>query len=191
MKKKKAKGKLTVSLSELSQEINLKDYLGRKPTAKEKQLFADLAVDTIVNRTLDGQTVNGGKFKKYSKDYAALKGVTRDSVDLFLEGDLLESIGRRSSKEKVNTVKIQMKKGLQTKKGFNHQTGDTLPKREFFAVTDQEAKSITEEIRDKKADKEKVKTSNILSTRESVTSAGVSLAELRAALDLLDIDQIE
>ena len=84
-----------------------------------------------------------------------------------------------------------MKKGLQTKKGFNHQTGDTLPKREFFAVTDQEAKSITEEIRDKKADKQKVKTSNILSTRESVTSAGVSLAELRAALDLLDIEQIE
>ena len=174
MAKKKAKGNLTVSLSELSQEINLKDYLGRKPTVKEKQLFADLAVDTITNRTLDGETINGGKFKKYSKKYAEFKGVSRSSVDLFLEGDMLENIGRRSSKEKAGTVFIQMKKGLETKKAFNHNTGDTLPKREFFGLTDIEAGKIAEAIKDTKEEKKKI-----------------SLADLKASLDILDIEQIE
>ncbi len=184
-KKKIAKGSLNVSLSELSQEIDLKDYLGRKPTKKEKQLFAELAVDTIENRTLDGRTINGGKFKKYSKSYAEFKGVTRDSVDLFLKGDMLENIDRRSSKEKSGTVFIQMKKGKETKKAFNHNTGDTLPKREFFGLTDKEASKIAEEIKDTKI---KVPTTQSTQTTQQTTT---SLAQLRAALDLLDIEQIE
>ena len=105
--KKRAKGTLKVTLNELSQEIDLKSYLGRKPTASEKRAFAELATDTIENRTLDGQTINGGKFKKYSKAYADIKGVTRSSVDLFLDGDMLNGIGRRSSKEKTGTVFIR------------------------------------------------------------------------------------
>tara|TARA_R110002096_G_scaffold54460_2_gene140477 strand:- start:101 stop:679 length:579 start_codon:yes stop_codon:yes gene_type:complete len=192
MAKKKAKGNLKVSLSELSQEINLKDYLGRKPTASEKKHFADLVVDTIQNRTLDTHDINGKKFKKYSKEYADFKGVTRDSVDLFLDGDMLENIGRRKSKEKSGSVFIQMKKGLQTKKGYNHNVGDTLAKREFFGVTDAEAKKISSEIRDKKADKPS--TLSLLTTKKAVeetTQSGTSLAELRAALELLDIEQVE
>jgi hypothetical protein len=173
MPKLKKAGNVTVSLDELSQEIDLKRYLGRKPTATEKRLFAELAVDTITNRTLDGQTVNGGKFKKYSEEYAESKGVTRDSVDLFLEGDMLESIGRRTSKEKASTVFIQMEKGIQTKKGYNHNVGDTLPKREFFGVTEAEARRIADQIKEEKEGKK------------------LSVADLRAALALLDIEQTE
>jgi hypothetical protein len=188
-KKKIAKGSLNVSLSELSQEIDLKDYLGRKPTKKEKQLFAELAVDTIENRTLDGRTINGGKFKKYSKSYAEFKGVTRDSVDLFLKGDMLENIDRRSSKEKAGTVFIQMKKGKETKKAFNHMTpksnANPLPQRQFFGLTDKEASKIAEEIKDTKI---KVPTTQSAQTTQQTTT---SLAQLRAALDLLDIEQIE
>lgn len=170
-KKKLASGSINVSLDELSQEIDLQNYLGRKPTTREKQLFAELAIDTINNRTLDGQTVNGGKFKKYSKAYAEKKGVTRDSVDLFLDGDMLDSISRRASKEKASSVFIQMQKGLQTKKGFRHNTGDKgMTKREFFGVTDAEARQIAEQIKQE----------------ESVKR--ISLADLRAALDLLDIE---
>lgn len=169
--KKKAKGKLTVSLDELSQEIDLKEYLGRKPTANEKRLFAELAVDTIENRTLDGQTVNGGKFKKYSKSYADLKGVTRDSVDLFLKGDMLESINRRKSKEKAGSVFIQMKKGIQTKKGYNHNTGQTVPRREFFGITDAEASDLANQIKE--------------------SGKSTSISELKAALAMLDIEQVE
>jgi hypothetical protein len=173
MAKKIAKGNLTISLSELSQEIDLKSYLGRKPTKSEKASFAALAQATIEERTLDGKTINGGKFKKYSKAYADFKGVTRDSVDLFLEGDMLESIGRRSSKEKAGTVFVQMEKGVQTKKGFNHTSGDTVPKRNFFGITDSEARDIANEIKDSTIEK-----------KQSITA-------LRAALDELDIEQTE
>ena len=173
-RKKRANGEITVSLSEMSQEIDLKSYLGRKPTASEKRAFAALAVDTIENRTLDGNTINGGKFRPYTAEYADRKGVTRDSVDLFLDGDMLESIGRRTSKERVNTVFIQMEKGLETQKGFNHNTGDTVPRREFFGITDEEARRIAQEIKEEQEER-----------------SGLSLAELAAALALLDIEQTE
>jgi len=179
MTKKKAKGSLTVSLNELSQEINLKDYLGRKPTAKEKKFFADLAIDTIENRSLDGKNINGKKFKKYSVEYAEFKGVTRDSVDMFLEGDMLESMKRNKKRESEETVYIHLADDLETKKGYNHMTrkskANPLPKREFFGLNDEEAKEIAKEI-NKKAKKK---------------DSSISLAQLRASLDLLDIEQVE
>lgn len=142
----KIAGDKKVSIQQISQEINLKDYLGEKPTPEQKKLFAEIAKDVIENRTLDGKDISGRKFKKYTKEYAELKGVSRNGVDLFLKGDMLDSIGRRKSKEKVNTVFLQMKKGIETKKSFNHDTGDTLPKREFFGITEREAKSIAKEV---------------------------------------------
>ena len=140
------KGK-KVSLEEISQEIDLKEYLGEKPTAEQKRIFAELAKDLIQDRTIAGYDVTGKKFTRYTEEYAKEKGVSRNSVDLFLKGNMLESIGRRKSKEKANTVFIQMKKGLQTKKSFNHDTGDTLPRREFFGITKKEAEDIAKEIK--------------------------------------------
>ena len=166
----------TATLSLMSQEIDLKKYLGRKPTDTEKTAFAELAIDFIENRTLDGKEIDGTTdFTEYTQEYADAKGVTRDSVDLFLRGNMLESIGRRTSKERVNTVFIQMKKGLQTKKAFRHDTGDDgMTKREFFGITDAQARRIAEEIKE-----------------EQEQRSGLSLAELRAALNLLDIEQTE
>ena len=168
----KLAGNKTQDISEVSQEIDLKKYLGDKPTGEQKRVFAEIAKDVIENRTLDGHDIHGKKFKRYSEEYAEAKGVTRDSVDLFLEGDMLENIGRRKSKEKTNTLFMQMKKGLQTKKSFNHDTGDKLPKREFFGITDKEAKDIAREV--KKLNKKNK----------------ISFADLQAALALLDIEQI-
>jgi hypothetical protein len=175
---KKAKGTMTVSLSELSQEIDLKEYLGRKPTAEEKRFFADLAIDTIENRSLDGKNINGKKFKQYTPEYAEFKGVTRDSVDMFLEGDMLDSMKRKKKRENESTVFIHLDNDLETKKGYNHMTrkskANPLPKREFFGLNDNEAREIAKEInKSKKKDN------------------STSLAELRASLDLLDIEQVE
>lgn len=168
-------GKKSVSLNEISQEIELDKYLGKKPTEAQKTLFAALAKDVIENRTLDGEDINGKKFKKYSKKYAELKGVTRDSVDLFLKGDMLDNIGRRKSKERANTLFMQMKKGVETKKSFNHDTGDTLPKREFFGITDVEAKEIAREVNN---------------AVPSDTKKTITLAGIRDALSLLGIEQV-
>lgn len=169
---KKLAGDKKTTIGEVSQTIDIKKYLGDKPTSEQKSLFAELAIDVMENRTLDGDDINGKQFKKYSKAYAELKGVTVDSVDLFLEGDMLDGIGRRKSKERVNTIFMQMKKGLQTKKSFNHDTGDTTKKREFFGITDREAKEIAKEVK-------KVK-----------KKQAVSISDLQAALNLLDIEQL-
>jgi len=70
-------------------------------------------------------------------------------------------------------VFIQMKKGLQTKKGFNHNTGDTVPRREFFGLTNQEAQGIANSV------------------KEVGESRKQSRADLFRALELLDIEQTE
>lgn len=171
--KKKAKGKLTLTLNEVSQDIDLASYLDRKPTSSEKRAFASLAVDRIINRSLDNENVNGGGFKKYSKEYAKFKGVTRSSVDMFLDGKMFKSMKRIAGDEKGGDVHIGFKGGIENKKAFNHTTGDTLPKREFFGITDQEARDIADEIDQGGDDGPKL-----------------NLAELRASLNLLTIDQI-
>lgn len=172
-RKKRPDGEIIVSLEEMKQEINLENYLGRKPTPREKQTFADLAVDVITNRTLDGKTINGGKFARYSKKYADLKGVTQDSVDLFLNGDMLDNLGRVENDESDSSVVIALDES-QTAKGYNHNVGDTLKKREWFGLTDDEVKSIT---------------------RRMGTNTGrgrrVTLSELRSALDVLGIQQTD
>lgn len=169
---KRADGEIVVSLSEMNQEINLEKYLGREPTETEKQRFADLAIDTITTRTLDGKTINGGKFAKYSKAYADKKGVTQDSVDLFLDGDMLGSIRRRVEGEKQNTLMIALQED-QVPKGYNHNVGDTVKKRPWFGLTDLEAKAIANRIN---------------SSREP---RQLTLSELRERLSRLGIQQTE
>ena len=171
-RKKRAKGSLSVSLEELSQKIDVTHYLGEEATANQKRIFAELAKDVMTNRTLDGKTINGGSFKKYTKEYAEFKGVTRDSVDLFLEGDMLDSLSRNTDSEDKDTVAIAIGSG-ETKKAYNHNTGDTLPKREFFGVTDDEAKAIAR----------KVKSARVRTT--------TSLGSLRDQVNLLNIRQTE
>lgn len=167
---KRAKGEITTTLSEVSQEIDVAHYLGDNPTNKQKVLFSELAVSVIENRTLDGKTINGGKFKKYTQKYADLKGVTRDSVDMFGEGDMFDSIDRDTNSETDKTIHLEVAEGVNTKKAFNHTTGDTNPKREWWGLTDSEAKSIAKVVKSKKKKK------------------AISLAEVKAALDLLDIE---
>lgn len=166
-------GKKIISVDEMSQEIDLKRYLGRAPTASEKRLFAEIAIEQINNRTLDGKTINGGKFKKYSKKYAEFKGVTRDSVDLFLEGDMLDSL---DAEENGNKVKILIDNDLETKKGYNHHMGDTLPKRPWFGITTDEARAIANTIKEDVQVQEK---------------KSFTLSDLQDALKVLGLEQIE
>ena len=172
----KLAGKKTISQDEMSQEINLKRYLGDDATPEQKQLFAELAIEQINQRTLDGKTIHGGKFKRYSKEYADFKGVSRDSVDLFLEGDMLDSL---ETQEDGNKIKITIGgDSVETAKGYNHHVGDTLPKRPWFGLTTDEVRALSDQI------KEAIVT-------EDAEQATFTLAELTAALRELGLDQIE
>lgn len=119
------------SKDEVSQSFNLKSILGYEPSSEQKEMFGDLVSDYIVDRTLSGKDINNRKFKQYSSEYAERKGVTRDSVNMTLTGDMLESIQDESD---ANTIKIKVGDGVDTLKAYNHNTGDTLPKRTFFGI---------------------------------------------------------
>lgn len=154
----------------MKQTLNLNRYLGRNSTDAQKILFAELAVEQINERTLDGDTIHGTKFKKYSESYANDKGVTRDSVDLFLDGDMLDSV--RADIE-GNSLDIEVHGSLNNAKGFNHNTGDTLPKRQWFGITTKEAKSIGEKVKRARPSRQSRPT----------------LADLREALAVLKVGQ--
>ncbi len=178
----KLAGKKTITVDEMSQEIDLKRYLGRDATDKEKRLFGELAVERINSRTLDGKTIHGGKFKRYSEAYAEKKGVTRDSVDLFLDGDMLDNVVAQNAN--ASKVRIEIDDSLDTKKGFNHNVGETVPKRPWFGITTQEARAMAEAVREDETAQEK---ESVLKKIANQATSTFTLADLNNELDKLDI----
>lgn len=135
------------SLDEVSQTFNLEELLNREPTEADKSEFLERAIDIIVERTQSGKPLggHGSKFANYSKKYAEWKGVGVSDVDLTLSQDMLESING----EDLGRGEIKIKVGDgddETKKAYNHNVGDTLPKRTFFGLTKKEAKTIASAI---------------------------------------------
>ncbi len=128
----------------MTQRINLKSLLGREPEPEEKQAFMLEALATIEERTLNGDKVGGGSFQPYTQEYADRKGVSKGSVDLFLDGGMLESL--LPIGETRNTVTFGIE-GEEAPKGYNHHVGDTLPERPWFGITDREAKDIAQRIK--------------------------------------------
>lgn len=158
------------SKKEVSQRYNLKNLLGYEPSQEQKELFYNLAVDKMVERTTSGNDIDGIRFTPYSPSYAESKGVSKDSVDLVLTGEMLSSF--QESQKQKNVVKIKLADGEQTLKGYNHNVGDTLPKRTFFGFKSES------DIRD------------IIQTVDSVREVeqeSIDLSELRSAIRSLSI----
>jgi len=162
------------SKKEVSQKFNLKKLLGYSPSERQKELFFELAVNKMVQRTASGQDIDGKKFTQYTKDYAAKKGVSRSSVDLILDGDMLNS-NIKESKQK-NIVKIKVEDGVETLKSYNHNVGDTLPTRTYFGFKSE--KDLSDVLNEVDTAKE--------STSRQVIEGISNLAELRAAVLSID-----
>ena len=154
------------SKKEVSQTFNLKKLLGYEPSERQKEAFFELAVNKMVDRTTSGKDIDNRKFTKYSKEYAEKKGVSRTSVDLVLDGNMLSSF--EQSKQQKNLIKIKMQEGKETLKAFNHNVGDTLPQRQFFGFKDE--KQIKDVLK------------QVDSIKETGRESALNLAELRAAV---------
>lgn len=104
------------------------------------EAIAQKAIDIIIERTQDGKDARGRPFKKYSKAYMesdSFVGFGKSGkVDLTLSGDMLGLM------EVVKTTSTGFELGwsdeTENAKAFNHVTGDTLPKRDFFDLQKQE-----------------------------------------------------
>lgn len=165
-------------MDELRQTINLRNRLGRKPTIDELESFAQEAIEEINQRTLDNSDVSGKAFARYSKEYAEKKGVSRNSVDLFLEGDMLNNLTYDIDPDR-GVVEILLT-GEEAAKGHGHHTGGgNLPKRRWFGLTPDEVEAITNQVAE---DVEPQAT-----TRQQ--DAGITLADLQAAVGQLFFEE--
>jgi hypothetical protein len=59
---------------------------------EERQLIAQDIIDFIIERSSRGLDKNNKKFKKYTKQYADIKGVGTGEVDLVLSGDMMDEL---------------------------------------------------------------------------------------------------
>jgi hypothetical protein len=112
--------------------------LGRSPSEVELRAFRDEAVNLIIERTQAGFDINGRPFKQYSEDYAEFKGVSRGDVDLTLTSAMLAATNGEIGDSRVRLF-VEPDQVL---KAFNHCTGDTIPRREYFGLTTEEIESI-------------------------------------------------
>ena len=179
------KGEHKVTLSEMKQTIDLEHYLKRKPTNSEIENFGEAAIEQINNRTLDGKKFNSrGSFAPYSDAYADKKGVDKNNVDLFLEGDMLDSLEYKKKNKSTVAIKLDGGDGnINVKKGYNHHTGDTLVARPWFGITEAETKRIVKEIKETPSRTRKE------STPKPRSSGDFTLAELKKELEKLGLIQ--
>lgn len=142
-----------VTKSELSQTINLKEIFGKnfKNQPALKEAIGQALIDKMVDRTQSGKSVTGKNLKSpYSKQYAdtlefKAAGKSKGNVNMTLTGDMLRSIDILDVG--ANTITIGIDDPDEAPKSFNHQTGDTVPRRPFFGVQVKEVNEVEREFR--------------------------------------------
>lgn len=138
------------SLSEVYQNIDLDEFGLNIKSKDDKEHLAELVIKKIQDRTATGKSFYGREFKPYSPQYVnslefKAYGKSKGKINMRLSGDMLELIDVLNVKG--NTIKIGYDDDLQIKKAFNHNTGDTLPKRPFFGVTKKEMQEIINQFK--------------------------------------------
>lgn len=128
-------------------KINLEDMFGES-VPDDSEFKADIAfavIERIIERTQSGISKTGSRFPQYSEAYAAKKGVSRSAVDLTLSEDMLANID--VIKETPKTITLGFPDETENAKAFNHTTGDTVPKRDFFGLPQKDLNEIAGEFR--------------------------------------------
>jgi len=128
--------KSNISLDKTEVKIDLKKELKGLDSATKSKVSAEIA--DLLRREVGNDAVNGArssvtgqKFKGLSKAYRAFKKSQTGSTkaNLVLDGDMLGNLKKQSG---VQSVKLKITRSKEIKKFFNHNTGDTLPKRQVL-----------------------------------------------------------
>jgi len=121
--------------------LDLTEKLKKIPRNKRKEakeLVGVYLLDAILNDTDNAKSpVSGKKYQALSSDYKAFKKKKGKGTkaNLRLNEKMLPKL---KSKNTVKGVKILMRTGLEKElaKAYNHNVGDTLPKRDFLPDDD-------------------------------------------------------
>lgn len=137
---------LKLTLGEVSQTIDFGEVFDADLSANRdlKLAIGQAIIDRIRERTQDSKDVNGRTFAGYDEDYKdsdTFKAFGKTSkVDMTLTGNMLSQMDIVA--EDSNAIKIGWDDETETKKAYNHNTGDTVTKRQFFGITVQELAQI-------------------------------------------------
>ena len=141
-----------ITLDEVSQEFDLKKLFGVDLDAPElMEYIGERIIEKIRERTLDGKGINGKNLKKpYSESYSKTPefkafGKSKSNVNMTLSGDMLGLMQIIEAED--GKIKIGWDDPEQTAKAYNHNAGDTLPKRPFFGLNNTETKELVRELR--------------------------------------------
>jgi hypothetical protein len=136
---KKTKVQQTFNLKEIFDGISFKDERALK------EAIGQAIIDKIIERTKSGVDINGKAFKNYSKSYIESDefkafGKNKKEVNLTLSGAMLDTMDIIS--EDGNKITIGWDDDTEIAKAFNHNTGDTVSKRQFFGLKSKDIKEI-------------------------------------------------
>lgn len=98
----------------------------------------------MIERTRSGKDIDYNQFEEYSKEYAKAKGVKRSDVNMTLTGAMLSSVNFQEQRK--NLVEINIADGEEALKSYNHNIGDTVPRRTFFGLNKEEAEEIAKTV---------------------------------------------
>ncbi len=165
----KIKG-LKLTESEVSQTVDLNELFGANFTGNSglAQAIGQAMVDKILERTSSGVGVDGKKLKSpYSKEYSdSLEfkafGKSKGKVNMELTGQMLGTMD--ILEQSRGKIKIGWSDGEENAKAYNHNVGDTVPKRPFFGLNDSELKEIKSEF----IDRVREETKNLQSEKDSI-----------------------
>lgn len=135
-----------MSKSGVSQKLDLEKITGVSLAGQRalRLAIAQKVIDHMVDRTRNKNVdVDGRAFKKYSEAYkksTVFKLLKDGDVDMTLTGNMMGDLDVLSDDDQ--TIEIGLTDETEILKAFNHNTGDTVPKRQFFGITEKELKDI-------------------------------------------------
>lgn len=138
--------KIKETEGEVSQRFKYSDFVGnnKELSSVVKNQIQQDTIDFILKRTDNGQDLNERGFKSYSPEYKSslqFKAFGKSSkVNMKLRGIMLRSMD--VIEDDGEEFKIGFRGRTENAKAYNHQTGDTLPKRKFFGLRSKDVKNI-------------------------------------------------
>lgn len=123
-------------------------YSAKDIPVSMRGMFARDIIDKIITRTQQGLDINGRPFVSYKDSYRdsdVFKSMGKTGhVNLTLFSEMLNSIEYDTQGD---NVVIYINDSTEAAKAYNHNTGDTLPRREFFGVTQSELDTIKKQYK--------------------------------------------
>jgi len=180
----KTKG-LKLTQSEVSQTLDLNDLFGANFSGNSglAQAIGQAMIDKIIERTSSGKGLDGVKLKSpYSKMYAeSLEfkafGKSKNKVNMELTGQMLgtlDVVGNDAGKVTIGWIDDN-----ENAKAYNHNVGDTVPKRPFFGLS----KSELDDIKLEFIDRVKSETKSLQSERDRVISEIIGALNPRSGFE--------